>query len=119
MNDYLQDTTINKLLAVQKFLQKKTTPDSYIKQSEIADYLSREYGWNVKRQTISEYLNLLSSDIFNFGLKSYEMNGNIKKYKYTGIFSEEQLSMLADIICSSTFLDTNTASNLLENIKSL
>ncbi len=118
MPQNIPDSTVNRLLAIQKFLREKTTPDAFVKQSQICDYLAEEYGFNVKRQTVSEYLELLSNDAFNYGLKCVKQGGGIKKYVYTGIFSEEQLSLIADIICSSTFLDYDTAGKLLSNIKS-
>lgn len=118
MNYDITDSTVNRLLAIQKFLQEKTTPDAYVKQQEICDYLRNEYGFQVKRQTVSEYLELLSNDAFGYGLKCIKQGGSIKKYIYTGIFSEEQLCLIADIICSSSFLDYETADKLLNNIRS-
>ncbi|MBE6853988.1 MAG: hypothetical protein E7505_11110 [Ruminococcus sp.] len=105
-----EDTTVNRILAIIKYLNEETAPDTHIVPQRIADELKFCYGWNITRKTIAEYLRQMCSQDFNFGLEcdnSYK--GNIKKYTYKRTFTFEQLSLLSDIICSSMFLDDSTA----------
>lgn len=114
-----EDTTVNRILAIIKYLNEETDPDTHIVPQRIADELKFCYGWNITRKTIAEYLKQMCSQDFNFGLECDSYKGNIKKYTYKRTFSFEQLSLLSDIICSSMFLDDDTAEELLENIRSL
>ncbi|MBQ7981210.1 MAG: WYL domain-containing protein [Oscillospiraceae bacterium] len=111
------ETTTSRVLAVLKYLREKTSADSDIRQEDICRYLEEQFGWKVKRQTVATYLSDMSCEHFNIGITCKEQKGNIKKYRYKGILSDAQLSLIADIVCSSAFLDTKTAHQMLEGIK--
>ena len=117
MNTNLEKTTPNIILAILKYLRKETTPGTSIKQEAICQYLEDNYGWNVKRQTISNYLSDMSNKEFNLGIICRNKKSKIKKYEYKGILTDEQLSLIADIVCSSSFLDAKTAETMLSGIK--
>lgn len=113
----IPETTTARVLAILRYLREKASPDSDIKQEDICRYLEEEFGWKVKRQTVATYLSDMSCDAFKIGISCKEQKGNIKKYRYKGILSDAQLSLIADIICSSAFLDSKTAEQMLDSIK--
>ena len=77
-----EDTTVNRILAIIKYLNEETDPDTHIVPQRIADELKFCYGWNITRKTIAEYLKQMCSQDFNFGLECDSYKGNIKKYTY-------------------------------------
>lgn len=103
--------THQRILAILHYLETETKPDEPIDIEKLRDFLGDEKS---QRQVI--YNDLRQMALAGIGVT----HGKNKHYYYNNKrFDDGELELLADVICSSSFLDVNNAEKLLLHIKQM
>ena len=103
--------THQRIFSILSFLNTETKPDEPINIKELQNYLGDECS---QRQVI--YNDLKQMELAGIGV-THDKN---KHYYYNNKrFDDGELELLADVICSSSFLDVKNAEKLILHIKQM
>lgn len=100
------------LIRILEILHKRTDSKHTLKQEQIRDILSRDYGIELERKSIGKNLSLLKE-------LGYEIEWDNGVYLASRIFEESELRLLIDGVLSSKYISPSHSKDLIDKLCSL